>query len=134
MSRQFNCLCLALTLSVLVPSVCMGHSGTTRNMLGFPPGTSLDAMTRMLAIGIASKLNQTVIVENRAGDAARIATKYVKNAEPDGKTFLMTPFAPMVINPHLYAKLRYDPIGDFAPVAHVCSFDFAFAAGVHVPA
>lgn len=134
MGRRFNILCLALMLGVLAPSICMGQAGATKIVLGFPPGTSLDAMTRMLANGIASTLNQTVVVENRAGDAARIATEYVKNAAPDGKTLLMTPFAPMVINPHLYAKLRYDPVGDFTPIAHVGSFDFAFAAGAHVPA
>jgi tripartite-type tricarboxylate transporter receptor subunit TctC len=62
-----------------------------------------------------------------------VATEHVKNAVADGTTLLMTPFAPMVINPFLYSRLRYDPVADFAPVAHVASFSFAFAVGIQVP-
>jgi tripartite-type tricarboxylate transporter receptor subunit TctC len=107
---------------------------TTRIVVGFPPGTGLDAMTRMIADRLSITLKQTHIVENRPGDASRIATEHVKNATADGATLLMTPFAPMVINPFLYSRLRYDPVTDFAPIAHVASFGFAFATGIQVPA
>jgi tripartite-type tricarboxylate transporter receptor subunit TctC len=107
---------------------------TTRIVVGFPPGTGLDAMTRMIADRLSITLKQTHIVENRPGDASRIATEHVKNATADGTTLLMTPFAPMVINPFLYSRLRYDPVTDFAPIAHVASFGFAFATGIQVPA
>ena len=106
----------------------------TRIVVGFPPGTGLDAMTRMIAERLSGVLRHTHIVENRPGDASRIATEHVKNATADGTTLLMTPFAPMVINPFLYARLRYDPVKDFAPVAHVAGFGFAFATAVQVPA
>lgn len=109
------------------------QSSTSRIVIGFPPGTSLDAMTRMMADRLGAALKQTYIVENRAGGAARVATEHVKNSPPDGNTLLMTPFASMVINPFLYPTLRYDPVADFAPIAHVAGFHFAFAAGAHVP-
>jgi tripartite-type tricarboxylate transporter receptor subunit TctC len=88
----------------------------------------------MIADRLSITLKQTHIVENRPGDASRIATEHVKNATADGATLLMTPFAPMVINPFLYSRLRYDPVTDFAPIAHVASFGFAFATGIQVPA
>jgi tripartite-type tricarboxylate transporter receptor subunit TctC len=119
---------LALTAAAQV------QGPTTRIVVGFPPGTGLDAMTRMIAERLSLSLKQTYIVENRPGDASRIAAEQVKNATADGATLLMTPFAPMVINPFLYARLRYDPTADFAPVAHVASFGFAFATALHVPA
>ena len=117
----------------LWPGVCIAQSGTIKMVIGFPPGVSLDAMTRLLGDRLAVALKQSVIVENRAGGAARIATEHVKNAAPDGNTLLMTPFASMVINPFVYSSLRYDPVADFTPIAHIASFHFAFASGAHVP-
>ena len=53
----------------------------------------------------------------QAAAIERIRAYAGKNAAPDGNTLLMPPFAPMLINPHRYTSLRYDPVGDFAPVA-----------------
>lgn len=127
--------CLMIALGMLAGlATAQAQGSATRIVVGFPPGTGLDAMTRMVAERLSLSLQHTHIVENRPGDASRIATEHVKNATADGTTLLMTPFAPMVINPFLYARLRYDPTSDFAPVAHVASFGFAFATAVHVPA
>lgn len=131
--KPIRCLMIALgMLACLTTAQAQGPA--TRIVVGFPPGTGLDAMTRMVAERLSLSLRHTHIVENRPGNASRIAIEHVKNAAADGTTLLMTPFAPMVINPFLYARLRYDPTSDFAPVAHVASFGFAFATAPHVPA
>jgi tripartite-type tricarboxylate transporter receptor subunit TctC len=75
-----------------------------------------------------------VIVENRTGAQGRIGVQAVKSADPDGKTILLTPVAPMSVYQHVYKALGYDPIGDFAPLSQVATFDFAIAVGPQVPA
>ena len=67
----------------------------------------------------------------RKGGSACIA---VKGAEPDGKTILLTPVAPMSVYQHVYKALLYDPIADFEPISQVATFDFAIAVGPQVPA
>jgi len=80
-------------------------------------------------------LGRPVVVENKAGAVGTIALETVKSAAKDGNTIMLTPVATMSIFPHSYAgSLRYDPFKDFAPVAHVASFQIGFAVGTSVPA
>ena len=80
-------------------------------------------------------LKQNVIVENKVGAGGRIANELVKAAPADGTTLLMTPVATMAIFPHSYAgQLRYDPVKDFAPVAHLSNFQVGLGVAANVPA
>lgn len=102
---------------------------------GFPPGGVADAATRRVAERMSGTYSKgPVIVENRVGAANRIATEVVKNAAPDGKTLLSTPYSSMSLYPHTYPKLGYDPVKDFAPVSTLASFAYALAVGPLVPA
>jgi tripartite-type tricarboxylate transporter receptor subunit TctC len=83
-------------------------------------------------MGIA--LGRPVIVENRTGADGRIGVRAVKEAAPDGNTLLLTPIAPMSIYQHVYTKLDYDPITDFAPVSEIGTFDFGVAVGPQIGA
>ena len=93
-----------------------------------PPGGLVDLVARALGERLAELWGQTVIVENKAGGNFQIATAYVAKAAPDGHTLLLAMDAPFVINPHLYTKLSYDPIADFAPITSLVRFDLALAA------
>ena len=85
-------------------------SRTIKIVVPVPPGASTDAIARHLAQRLATKLNQTVIVENRAGGAGgNIGSESVANAEPDGYTLLFAASGPLAINKVLYPKLGYDP-------------------------
>lgn len=75
------------------------------------------------------ELNQPVLVENRPGAAGRIALEAVKNAPPDGLTLAVLPSGPMVVLPHVFRKLGYDPFKDFTPVSQVCAFQFDIVSG-----
>jgi tripartite-type tricarboxylate transporter receptor subunit TctC len=109
--------------------------GTIRIVLGYPAGASSDSLTRIVAEQMGRILNQTVIVENKAGAGGRIGNETVKAAPPDGSTLLLTPVATMSIFPHSYAgQLRYDPFKDFAPVAHLSNFQIGLAVNAQVPA
>ncbi|WP_341893205.1 tripartite tricarboxylate transporter substrate-binding protein [Variovorax sp. YR752] len=110
-------------------------SGTVRIIVGYPAGATSDSLARVLAEHMQRTLKQTVIVENKAGAGGRIANELVKAAPADGNTLLMTPVATMAIFPHSYAgQLRYDPVKDFAPVAHLSNFQVGLGVGSAVPA
>jgi tripartite-type tricarboxylate transporter receptor subunit TctC len=105
-----------------------------RIVLGVPPGASADTITRMVGEMMSKTLGRPVIVDNKTGAGGIVANMTVKSAAPDGNTLLMTPLATMVAFPHSYTRLDYDPFKDFAPVAHVASFQLAFGTGPKVAA
>ena len=104
-----------------------------RILVGFPPGGSADLMARALAQQLASYA-PTVIVDNKPGAGGRIALETLKNAEADGSTLAITPPSMVALYPHLYRKLSYDPVTDFAPVGMMASFPFVLVVGPLVPA
>ena len=79
-------------------------------------------------------LNRPVIVENKAGAGGRIGVQAVKDANADGSVLLFTPIAPMAVFEHVYDKLGYDPVKDFAPVSQIAEFDLGIAVGPSVQA
>src|ERR1700723_1938211 len=113
-------------------------AGASHAQIGAPPiriifpftaGGSGDAAARLIADRMSNALGRPVIVENRSGADGRIGVRAVKEAAADGNTLLLTPIAPMSIYQHVYAKLDYDPIADFAPVSEIGTFDFGVAVG-----
>ena len=81
-----------------------------------PAGGTADLLPRLISEGLAAKLGQSVVVENRAGAAGNIGAEYVYNAEPDGYILLASPPTTLAINVSLYPKLNYEP-SKFSPVS-----------------
>lgn len=86
-------------------------------VVGFPAGQASDIGARLMAKQMTEELKQSVYVDNKPGATGIIAHQFVKNAPPDGYTFLFGSTATLAINPSLFRKLSYDPVKDFAPVA-----------------
>lgn len=84
----------------------------------FAPGGGTDAIARVLAQEMARDLGGSIIIENKPGAGTIIGSQAVATAEGDGYTLLMATFA-HAVNPSLNAKLPFDPVKDFAPVALV---------------
>lgn len=97
------------------------------------PGGVSDTLGRMLAPRLAAAWGQQVIVENRPGASNQIAAEYVTKAAPDGYTLFVAPEAMFVINPSLHAKLSYDPIKGFTPIAGLVTINQALVAHPSVP-
>jgi tripartite-type tricarboxylate transporter receptor subunit TctC len=91
-----------------------------RMIVPFPPGGSVDVVARVVAPKLSESLGQQVIIENRSGASGNIGTELAARARPDGYTLMMHTI-PFVANVHLYAKVPYDPLNDFAPIALVSS-------------
>jgi tripartite-type tricarboxylate transporter receptor subunit TctC len=120
--------------SLALPARAQLGGDPIRIIFPFAAGGSGDALARLLAEHMRTSLDQPVIVESRTGAQGRLGVQAVKNAEPDGKTILITPVAPMSVYQHVYKALLYDPIADFVPLSQVATFDFAIAVGPQVPA
>lgn len=105
-----------------------------RLLVGFAPGGSADIAARLLADRMKDELKQSVVVENRPGAGGRIVADAVKNAPADGSVLMLTPIVVTVLAPMVFTKLGYDPLVDFAPVAHVANFQFAMSVAATHPA
>lgn len=97
-------------------------------LVGFPPGGSADTLARLVADGLRNDFSP-VTVENRPGAGGRIALTQTRLAKPDGQTVIVLPSGPMVLFPHAYKKLDYDPVRDFTPISQIARFQFGVVAG-----
>jgi tripartite-type tricarboxylate transporter receptor subunit TctC len=90
-----------------------------RFVVGFTPGGPSDILARALGERVAAGLGQQVVVENRPGAGGNLAAELVAKSAPDGHTWLLGNNSILATNQSLYARLPYDPVKDFAPVALV---------------
>ena len=88
-----------------------------RVIVASPPGGSPDILTRIIAQKLTEQLNQQVIVDNRSGAAGIIGTEMAARATPDGHTLVVGFVGSFAVSPSLRARLAYDPIKDFQPIA-----------------
>lgn len=100
----------------------------------FAAGSGTDAVARIVAKGLAERLKQPVLVDNKPGASAQIGAQYVAKAKPDGYTLFMTTNTSHSANPALFTSLKYDPIKDFTPVARVGELPFALLVSAGFPA
>ena len=116
LSYFFSLLALLLTTGTS-PALAQANfpEKPLRIVVPFPPGGGTDIVVRALAAGMATELNQSVIIENKAGAGTVIGTDFVAKSPPDGYTLLVGTFA-FAVNPSLLAKLPFDTNKAFDPV------------------
>ena len=88
-----------------------------RVIVNFPPGGAADQLARAIGQPLSEALGQPVVIENRAGANGNIGGEAVARAANDGYTLLMSSGGMVSVNPHLYAKMAFDPTKDLVPVA-----------------
>ncbi len=89
---------------------------------------------RLLAQKLGDRLGQQVIIDNRGGAGGGIAAELVARAPADGHTLFSGTTGTLAINPSLYARLRYDPVKDFAPVSLMATTMNVLVASPGIPA
>ena len=104
----------------------------TRIIVGFAPGGSSDVTARLLVDQMRGYAS-TIIIDNRPGAGGRIAVESAKAGAPDGSVLLLSPASMIVLYPHLYKPLGYDPVQDLIAVTTVCAFPFVLSVGPLVP-
>jgi tripartite-type tricarboxylate transporter receptor subunit TctC len=95
-----------------------------RAIVPYLAGGAADILGRTLARKLGDALKQPFLVENRAGANGGIGSEFVAKGAPDGYTLLITANGPITVNPILYAKVPYDPVKDFAPVAQCTVYQY----------
>ena len=90
-----------------------------RLVVPFVPGGVTDTSARVIAEFLGKRLGQQVVVDNKPGASGNIGTSLVATAAPDGYTLLLAFDGTMVINPHVFQKVPFDTLKDFAPVGKI---------------
>jgi len=125
----------AAALLTLLPCVALAQAWpakTVRIIAPFPPGGSVDQVSRILAAQLTTQIGQQVIVENRAGASGSIGTQAVATAPPDGYTIGIV-FDTHAVNPTLIASIPYDTLKDLAPVMLIGTSPMAIVTHVSQP-
>ena len=90
-------------------------SRTVTIVVPYPPGGLIDIVARIIQPRMQAELGQPVVIENRSGAGGNVGAEWVARATPDGHTLLLANPS-LGISPHMYAKLNYSPLKDFAYV------------------
>ncbi len=105
-----------------------------RLVVPFTPGGVTDSSGRLIADFLGRRMGQQVIVDNKPGASGNIGTAQVVGSAADGYTLLLAFDGTMVINPHVFAKVPFDTLKDFAPVGRIGSATLILVAHPEVPA
>lgn len=127
----------ALLLAALLPLHVAAQSYPSkpvRLVNPFTAGGPLDLMGRLLSDKLSGALGKPIIVENRPGAAGNVGAAEVARAPGDGHTLLLTLFSIVTSNPHLYERLPFDPLKDFAPITAIARSDSVVVVHPSVPA
>jgi tripartite-type tricarboxylate transporter receptor subunit TctC len=125
---------LALPCSFAVHAQHGYPSRPVRMVVTVPPGGAADFVARIMAQKLGDALGQTVVVDNRAGGGGQIAADIVAKAAPDGYTLLLGSITTHGIGPHVYSRLPYDPVKDYAPICLYATMPMLMVINAQVPA
>jgi tripartite-type tricarboxylate transporter receptor subunit TctC len=125
--RTAIALCCALAMA---PALAQENypAKPVRIVLPFPPGGSVDAVIRMIEPGLAERLGQPVIIENKPGAGGNIAMDTVAKAPPDGYVVGIGATGALGLNSVIGQRMTYDPLKDLAPVGRVATSPFLLVA------
>jgi tripartite-type tricarboxylate transporter receptor subunit TctC len=128
----------ALCALALLPPAALAQGAypakPIRLVVPFTPGGVTDTSGRLIAEQLSRRLGQQVVVDNRPGASGNIGTQQVAAAEPDGYTLLLAFDGTMVINPHVFDKVPFNTVRDFAPVGKIGDAILILVANPSFPA
>lgn len=117
--HRFHAIALAAAACALAPALSLAQTFPEKPItfvIPFAAGTATDQIARAIATGVTAETKQAVVIDNKAGASGFIASQQVAKAAPDGYTVLITTNTTHAANEHLFKKLPYDPVKDFAPL------------------
>lgn len=108
-------------------------SGPVHMIVGYAAGGTGDVVARIVSAKLQIALNQSVIVENRAGASGAIAAHSVVTSAPDGLTLLVGQTAEVAINQHWLKQITYNPDKDLQAVALLAVVPLALTVPAKAP-
>jgi tripartite-type tricarboxylate transporter receptor subunit TctC len=113
----------ALAACIAGPALCLSAAAQSwptkpvKIVVNFPPGGAADQIARAIGVPLGEALGQPVVVENRGGANGNLGGDVVAKSPADGYTLLMSSGGMVSVNPHIYARMPFDPAKDLVPVA-----------------
>ena len=113
----------ALAALITGPTLCLNAAAQSwptkpvKIVVNFPPGGAADQIARAIGVPLGEALGQPVVVENRGGANGNLGGEMVAKSPADGYTLLMSSGGMVSVNPHIYARMPFDPAKDLVPVA-----------------
>jgi tripartite-type tricarboxylate transporter receptor subunit TctC len=128
-----------ITMAVALALTDEAHAQTypakgIRIVLPFAAGSAVDALVRVYGQRMAESFKQQIVIDNRTGANGIIGTELAARAAPDGYTLYFGNLATLAINPHVYTKLPYDVLRDFAPISLVAVINNCLVIHPSIPA
>jgi tripartite-type tricarboxylate transporter receptor subunit TctC len=111
-------------LAITAPALAFPDQ-PVRVVVPWNAGGATDVVTRALASAMSPLLGQPVVVDNRPGANGAVGAQFVAAARPDGHTLFVASAETHSINPLIYSRLAYDPVGGFEPITVFASGPFA---------
>jgi tripartite-type tricarboxylate transporter receptor subunit TctC len=112
---------VALTLAVLLlPAAARAQDWPSKPInlyMGFPAGSGVDVVARMLQPSLEKSLGQRLVIDYKPGAGGNVASELVARSAPDGYTFLLGTAATHGVNAALYKRLSFDVEADFTPIS-----------------
>ncbi len=137
MLRLTKLKCWAGALGFALCSAAMAQAWPSKLVtvvVPWPPGGPSDIVARPTAKGLAEAFGKQFIIENRGGAGGNIGSESVARSPADGHTLLISSGGPIVINPHVYKKMSYDPRKELVPITNLLRVPLVLAVNPSVPA
>ena len=112
-------LAAALALGAAMPAALAQASKPIRLVVPFPAGGATDLFARTLSQKMGERLGTSIVIDNKPGAGGSLGSDMAAKATADGQTLLFTTTSTHSIGPAIGAKLPYDTVRDFTPIAHV---------------
>ncbi|MEI6319045.1 MAG: tripartite tricarboxylate transporter substrate binding protein [Pseudomonadota bacterium] len=109
-------------------------SRPVRSVVPFAAGGLNDTLSRLFAQALSERLKATFVIDNRPGAGGTTGTAIVAQAVADGYTLLFSSSTTIAVSPHLFTKLAYDPVRDFAPVTSLATVESVLLVNPATPA
>ena len=135
-SIRTSVIALAAAIGLTAPDALLAQAYPSRAVTLIVPsaaGGGTDTIARLIGDQLSKQLGQGFVVENRTGAGMLVGTTAVAKAAPDGYTLLVGLNGNMTVNPSLFAKLPYDPVNDFVPVAMLATYPFLLVVNNDLP-
>jgi tripartite-type tricarboxylate transporter receptor subunit TctC len=126
----------ACAASFAAPTTLLAQTYPSRAVTLVVPnaaGGGTDTIARLIADQLSKQMGASFVVENRTGAGMVVGTVAVAKAPPDGHMLLVGLNGNMTVNPSLYAKLPYDPVAEFVPVAMLATYPFMVVVNNDLP-
>ncbi|MEI6162015.1 MAG: tripartite tricarboxylate transporter substrate binding protein, partial [Roseococcus sp.] len=113
------------------PALAWQPEGPITLLIPFAAAGASDRLARLIAPSLAERLGAAIVAENMSGETGQRAIRALAEAPPDGRTLVIGNLGVFAFNPHLFERLAYDPLADFAPIGLIGTSPMVLLASQH---